>query len=1833
MWPDARHGNLVRGKQGLSTLFDKDAETQSLGGAVSGGAPLDVALAAPMLAPPDDTLFAEQWHLSGTWGINVQSVWEDYTGAGVKVAVYDTGIDWSHPDLAGRVDRSRSINAITGAAGGLPVGSDDSHGTAVAGLIAAARNGSGAVGVAYDATLQSIYVNFGIADPGDDATAFNHARQYADVMNNSWGYAQTFSDDFGHPDFAAVAAALVAAAEQGRDGLGTVMVTISGNGRLYQDDANYHSFSNDRHVITVAASDADGSVADYSSPGASILVTAPSSDRSSGITTTDRVGGSGYSPTDFTTTFGGTSAAGPQVAGVVALMLEANPALGYRDVQEILAYSARQTDMPFFYEFNGARNWNGGGLHFHEDFGAGLVDARAAVRLAETWTTQHTAANEQVVTRSASPELAIRDTVTISSSIANDTALDIDSVEIAVDLSHTARGDLLIQLVSPSGVTSTLMARPWALTTSPHTGEANWLPDSRDDLQWTFSSTQHWGEDGVGTWTLKVYDFFTGDGGTLHNWTLRLYGDAPSVNDTYYYTDEFSEMFSRDAAHAAQRASLNDGDGGIDTINAAALSGAAVIDLGGGTSSIDGHALAVAAGVIENVYAGDGNDTLFGSAVTNTLYGGRGGDTLFGGNGNDTLQGDAGNDTLSGGGGADRFVFRPGTRGTNNDLILDFTPGSDLIDIRAFRYASIADMQAAGDGMIQDGTDVVLTLATDDQPVTVRIVGIDLGAMTASSFVFNEAPVALADTNGGDAVVEAGVNPDYSPFVGDPLATGNVLANDTDADVGDSKLVTTTGTFIGAYGALILSANGTWSYALNNTDPDTNALAPGQVAVDVFDYTMRDAKGATSSSTLTIGITGTSDRPSPLVTIETAGATGLTAGANRYFLENGGTPGPTLKYLGAEFVAGQAGGWAPIGAEASPGGGYNVAWKMAGADQYTVWRADSSGNYASSVVGVVSGGSYALQALEAQFAQDLNRDGTTGLATAQIEAAGAIGLIKQADRYAIESGGVAGPSLKYLGVEFVAGQAGGWAPIGAEAAAGGGYNVAWKVAGADQYTVWRADSGGNYASSVVGVVSGGSYVLQALEAQFAQDLNGDGTLGVAMTQIEAFGATSLSAGASRYFLGSGGTPGPMLKYLGVEFVEGQAGGWAPIGAEAVAGGGYNVAWKVTGADQYTVWRADSGGNYASSLVGLVSGGSYALQLLEAQFAQDLNRDGTIGVSLTQIEAFGATSLSAGASRYFLGSGGAPGPTLKYLGMDLIAGQAGGWAPIGAEAVAGGGYNVTWKTAGADQYTVWNADSSGNYVSSRVGVVSGGSYALQSLETIFAQDLNSDGTMGPVTSQIEAAGATGLVKQADLYFVESGGAVGPSLKYLGAAVTAGSLGGWAPIGAEAAAGGGYNVVWKMAGADQYTVWNADGSGNYASSLVGVVSGGSYALQELEGRFAQDLNGDGTIGLTAVQIETVGATSLIRKADRYFLEDGGTPGPTLKYLGTTVTAGALGAWTPIGAEAAVGGYDVVWKVIGADQYTAWHTDSGGDYVSSLIGLVSGSDPALVALEARFGQDLNSSGVTLYGGDGNDTLYGQAGNDALYGGDRNDRLFGGDGHDTLFGGEWLDSLYGGAGNDTLFGGALLDSLFGGAGDDTLSGDASGAVVSYVDVVENIVADLVSGTATGEGNDVLSGIGSVFGGRGNDTLTGDGAANSLAGDWGDDTLWGGGGTDQLSGDGNNDVLEGNDDNDWLRGGTGNDTLYGGAGDDRLFGEGGDDTLVGGLGNDVLTGDIGADLFAYSAGAGNDVITDFNAAEGDKVNLNGVTFASSLNNVATLSDGATITAQTGYVWTGSDFT
>jgi Ca2+-binding RTX toxin-like protein len=183
--------------------------------------------------------------------------------------------------------------------------------------------------------------------------------------------------------------------------------------------------------------------------------------------------------------------------------------------------------------------------------------------------------------------------------------------------------------------------------------------------------------------------------------------------------------------------------------------------------------------------------------------------------------------------------------------------------------------------------------------------------------------------------------------------------------------------------------------------------------------------------------------------------------------------------------------------------------------------------------------------------------------------------------------------------------------------------------------------------------------------------------------------------------------------------------------------------------------------------------------------------------------------------------------------------------------------------------------------------------------------------------------------------------------------------------------------------------------------------------------------------------------------------------------------------------------------------------------------------------------------------------------------------------------------AGADALQASASMTEIHGGAGDDTITGWAG--------------ADFLTGD---DGADVING-GSAF-----DRTNGNAGNDTVHGNAGDDWVTGGKDNDVLYGDDGNDIINGNLGNDTADGGAGNDTVRGGQSDDVLSGGAGDDYIAGDLGNDTMSGGSGADTFRAFAGGGHDVITDFNAAEGDRIQLDpGTTYAATQSGADVILD------------------
>ncbi len=551
LWGSSDTSIVTVNTSGLATGVGAGTATiRATSGTLSGSVTLTVTSSSA--AALTDPLYPAQWHLKNTGqlgangvagvageDINVEPVWvacgggNTCRGEGVLIAVVDNGLEIAHEDLAANVATGLSYNYLTSgtdpteAPGDMTPG--NGHGTRLAGIIAARDlNGLGVRGVAPRANL----VGYNLLQDHTNINAVDAiTRGAAAVSISSNSYGPPDNGDL-HPATLPWMSAINTGLATGRGGLGTVYVWAAGNGGdgstacpTCRDNSNYDGQANFRGVIAVAAVKDNGVYASYSERGANLWVSAPAGEScdTHTITTTDRTGavgnnppspggGADYADDKYTRCMNGTSAAVPMISGVVALVLQANPTLGWRDVREILAHSARKNA-----PLSGDWSVNGAGLNVSHDYGFGVVDAHAAVTLAKTWV--NLPAEKTWITGPSAVNLTIPDNnlsgVSNAITVTGSGITHIEHVEITFSASdHTYAGDLEISLVNVATGTISLLAESHncdGVVCAPHNS-------------WVFSSTRHLGEAADGDWLLIVRDRARADIGTFQSWALKFYG-------------------------------------------------------------------------------------------------------------------------------------------------------------------------------------------------------------------------------------------------------------------------------------------------------------------------------------------------------------------------------------------------------------------------------------------------------------------------------------------------------------------------------------------------------------------------------------------------------------------------------------------------------------------------------------------------------------------------------------------------------------------------------------------------------------------------------------------------------------------------------------------------------------------------------------------------------------------------------------------------------------------------------------------------------------------------------------------------------------------------------------------------------------------------------------------------------------------------------------------------------------------------------------------------------------------------------------------------------------
>ena len=522
-----------------------------------------------------DPLIANQWHLQNNGitafsttlpaagnDMNVAGAWASgYSGKGIKVAVIDTGLEVAHEDLIANVDEPNSRNFLDGSTHPTPSSIGKDHGTQVAGIIGAvAFNGKGGRGVAYNSTLRgyNYIAASSLANLGNALGMASYSKDN-DVFNESFGSSHTYL-----PAYSATYEAIYSNLLTLRSGRGAVLLKSAGNEFRF-DNANVSKFCTNAEkfgvscsspstdvrntnvgTIVVGAINADGVKSSYSTAGSAIWVSAPGGEfgynndfaptisgnsLKPAIVTTSLSGCGNYfskdNPLDslgdntyasrcqYTAKMNGTSSSAPNVSGVVALMLEANPNLSFRDVKHILAKTAKKIDsknvgVTTSTLISGTsvtldQGWviNSSGQWFSNWYGFGSVDASAAVTMAKTYKSYLAAVQTatqklQYLSNTTVPQESL--TGSSMSFLMSPTFNVVEQVTLKLNITSTpALMCNQIELTSPSGTKSIILNAANGLNSGGYyqTRLSNVI----------FLTNAFYGETATGSWVLKFLDF------------------------------------------------------------------------------------------------------------------------------------------------------------------------------------------------------------------------------------------------------------------------------------------------------------------------------------------------------------------------------------------------------------------------------------------------------------------------------------------------------------------------------------------------------------------------------------------------------------------------------------------------------------------------------------------------------------------------------------------------------------------------------------------------------------------------------------------------------------------------------------------------------------------------------------------------------------------------------------------------------------------------------------------------------------------------------------------------------------------------------------------------------------------------------------------------------------------------------------------------------------------------------------------------------------------------------------------------------------------------------
>lgn len=479
----------------------------------------------------EDPYWSDMWYLnrhlsnSDLPDMNVTHVWaQGISGRGVSVTFLDDGLEWDHPDIQQNYDPRASYDINGNDADPMPryeETNENKHGTRCAGEVAAVANNSVcSVGVAFNAGIGGIRMLDGDVTDSVEASSLSYNSDHIAIYSASWG-----PDDNGEVVDGPGPLARKAFADGvalGRAGLGSIFVWASGNGGRFNDSCACDGYANSIYTLSISSTSENSEKPWYLEECTSTLATTYSSGD-------ERAGEHEIITTDIrhkcTIKHTGTSAAAPLAAGIIALALEANPKLTWRDIMFITVLSSRAQAIK-------SNNYivNKRGFLVSPRYGFGLMNAGRMVELAKSWrnvppmqSCQTLNSNFKVKTLQFTNSIE----ATLNTDACQNTVNEvnyIEQVEIVATVRAPVRGLLEIYLTSPMGTKSLILPKR--------------SRDSSPDgfKRWTFMTVQLWGEFPKGDWILTVSST-DGSAVAVDDFSLIIHGTKTKPIDYENYID------------------------------------------------------------------------------------------------------------------------------------------------------------------------------------------------------------------------------------------------------------------------------------------------------------------------------------------------------------------------------------------------------------------------------------------------------------------------------------------------------------------------------------------------------------------------------------------------------------------------------------------------------------------------------------------------------------------------------------------------------------------------------------------------------------------------------------------------------------------------------------------------------------------------------------------------------------------------------------------------------------------------------------------------------------------------------------------------------------------------------------------------------------------------------------------------------------------------------------------------------------------------------------------------------------------------------------------------